>query len=88
MRETSAETILRKKLSRPNTSSANVLPLGQTKKIKFTSAFVTRSRNFVGGGSCDVLNALAAYLRYYEGTARDDWQEYVINSIVWHSCDS
>lgn len=29
----------------------------------------------VKGGTDHVLNALAAYLRYLEGTARDDWQE-------------
>ncbi|XP_074355151.1 uncharacterized protein LOC141693864 isoform X2 [Apium graveolens] len=29
----------------------------------------------VGGGTGEVLNALAAYLRYLEGTMRDDWQE-------------
>ncbi|KAJ6410681.1 hypothetical protein OIU84_007437 [Salix udensis] len=32
-------------------------------------------QNVVGGGTNSVLNALAAYLRYLEGTARDDWQE-------------
>lgn len=41
------------------------------------SAFVTRQGNLVGGGASLVLNALAAYLRYLEGTARDEWQEYV-----------
>ncbi|KAL2550232.1 DNA photolyase [Forsythia ovata] len=39
------------------------------------SAFVTRQGNLVGGGASIVLNALAAYLRYLEGTARDEWQE-------------
>ncbi|CAA3024300.1 Hypothetical predicted protein [Olea europaea subsp. europaea] len=39
------------------------------------SAFVTRQGNLVGGGASLVLNALAAYLRYLEGTARDEWQE-------------
>lgn len=39
------------------------------------SAFLTNKGNFVGGGSNLVLNALAAYLRYLEGTARDEWQE-------------
>ncbi|KAL7001665.1 hypothetical protein U1Q18_002814 [Sarracenia purpurea var. burkii] len=37
--------------------------------------FVTQRGNVVGGGTTGVLNALAAYLRYLEGTVRDDWQE-------------
>ena len=43
------------------------------------SAFITRSRDTVGGGTEAVLNALAGYLRYLEGTSRDDWQEYVMS---------
>ncbi|KAL0304149.1 UNVERIFIED_CONTAM: Pheophytinase, chloroplastic [Sesamum radiatum] len=39
------------------------------------SAFVTSQGSSVGGGSSLVLNALAGYLRYLEGTARDEWQE-------------
>ncbi|KAK6132173.1 hypothetical protein DH2020_034098 [Rehmannia glutinosa] len=39
------------------------------------SVFVTSQGSLVGGGSSRVLNALAAYLRYLEGTARDEWQE-------------
>ncbi|KAL1069905.1 hypothetical protein V6Z11_D12G297200 [Gossypium hirsutum] len=39
------------------------------------SVFVTRKGDVVGGGTNTLLNALAAYLRYLEGTARDDWQE-------------
>ncbi|XP_057798386.1 uncharacterized protein LOC131014423 isoform X4 [Salvia miltiorrhiza] len=39
------------------------------------SAFVTSQGNFAGGGSDLVLNALAAYLRYLEGTSRDEYQE-------------
>lgn len=49
----------------------------QREKLEKT-VFVSRSGNLVGGGTDVVLNALAAYLRYLEGTARDDWQEYVI----------
>lgn len=41
------------------------------------SVFISRKSNIVKGGTDVVLNALAAYLRYLEGTARDDWQEYV-----------
>ncbi|XP_027103928.2 uncharacterized protein [Coffea arabica] len=39
------------------------------------SAFVTQQKNSVGGGTGNVLNALSAYLRYLEGTARGEWQE-------------
>ncbi|XP_073124044.1 uncharacterized protein [Henckelia pumila] len=39
------------------------------------SAFITQQGNLVGGGATLVLNALAAYLRYLEGTSRDDFQE-------------
>lgn len=42
------------------------------------SAFVTSQGSLVGGGASLVLNALAAYLRYLEGTARYDFQEYVL----------
>ncbi|KAG8381484.1 hypothetical protein BUALT_Bualt06G0126600 [Buddleja alternifolia] len=39
------------------------------------SAFITRQGSIVAGGASLVLNALAAYLRYLEGTARDEYQE-------------
>lgn len=48
------------------------------------SVFVTQKGNVVGGGTNSVLNALAAYLRYLEGTARDDWQEYVVTSSFYN----
>ncbi|KAF6152606.1 hypothetical protein GIB67_013053 [Kingdonia uniflora] len=40
-----------------------------------SSLFISKEGNVVGGGTHIVLNALAAYLRYLEGTSRDDWQE-------------
>ncbi|CAL5367006.1 unnamed protein product [Camellia sinensis] len=46
---------------------------GQSKRPE--SVFVTQRGNLVGGGSTVVLKALAAYLRYLEGTIRDDWKE-------------
>ncbi|RVW35259.1 hypothetical protein CK203_085833 [Vitis vinifera] len=46
----------------------------QRKRLQ-KSVFVTSKGNLVGGGTNAVLNALAAYLRYLEGTGRDDWQE-------------
>ncbi|CAK9161061.1 unnamed protein product [Ilex paraguariensis] len=50
----------------------------QTRRPK-TSVFLTQQGNMVGGGTNLVLNGLAAYLRYLEGTSRDDWQEYVVS---------
>lgn len=44
------------------------------KRLK-NSVFGTSKGRTVAGGTKVVLNALAAYLRYLEGTARDDWQE-------------
>lgn len=51
------------------------------------SVFITQRSNVVGGGTTVVLNALAAYLRYLEGTVRDDWQEYVVTHY-FKSCVS
>lgn len=45
------------------------------------SMFAAHERSQVKGGTNTVLNALAAYLRYLEGTARDDWQEYAVASF-------
>ncbi|KAJ8560389.1 hypothetical protein K7X08_004447 [Anisodus acutangulus] len=45
------------------------------RKRPIKSAFVTQCGNIVGGGTSLVLNALSAYLRYLEGTSRDEWQE-------------
>ncbi|RZR91762.1 hypothetical protein BHM03_00019946 [Ensete ventricosum] len=42
------------------------------------SMFVSQEGSMVKGGTNSVLNALTAYLRDLEGTARDDWQEYVL----------
>ncbi|XWS61020.1 hypothetical protein CRYUN_Cryun07bG0089900 [Craigia yunnanensis] len=57
-----------KKLKLPPTSP---LPLS---KLSVTETELDWG-DIVGGGTNSVLNALAAYLRYLEGTARDDWQE-------------
>ncbi|KAL0891016.1 hypothetical protein Bca101_014999 [Brassica carinata] len=64
----SAERILMERNLEPNADEI----IG--KKVH-NSAFITRSRDSVGGGTEAVLNALAGYLRYLEGTSRDDWQE-------------
>ncbi|XP_077235482.1 DNA photolyase [Tasmannia lanceolata] len=57
-------------------SNQIILTPGTTQRKRLeNSAFLSRKENLVGGGTNLVLNALAAYLRYLEGTARDDWQE-------------
>ncbi|XP_074561653.1 uncharacterized protein LOC141817941 isoform X2 [Curcuma longa] len=43
--------------------------------VKNSSSMFTTKGSYVKGGTGVVLNALAAYLRYLEGTARDDWQQ-------------
>lgn len=81
IKETSAETflgrvMLKSRESRERSYSFRQIPSREPNK----SVFVTQKGNVVGGGTYNVLNALAAYLRYLEGTARDDWQEYVVIS--------
>ncbi|XVF09684.1 hypothetical protein REPUB_Repub07fG0116100 [Reevesia pubescens] len=77
MKEKPAEAILKEKLSKPSSgtkrNSLNVKSIERRRLDK--SVFVTKKGDIVGGGTKSVLNALAAYLRYLEGTARDDWQE-------------
>lgn len=71
------------KMSSQNISNNEV---NQRKRLE-RSAFVTQQGNFVGGGTSVVLDALAAYLRYLEGTARYEWQEYVLAAETLF-CDS
>ncbi|XAR66151.1 (6-4)DNA photolyase [Bertholletia excelsa] len=87
IKEMSAATVLFNSQFGPITSQTNGLGMSKSEETnhnssdrwarrkKAGSVFVTRSGNLVGGGTSIVLNALAAYLRYLEGTARDDWQE-------------
>ncbi|CAN1842700.1 Pheophytinase, chloroplastic [Linum perenne] len=70
VKEISTESILQRR----HKGSKSVDSSNRRKKLKNT-VFVTKEQNFIGGGSSSVLNGLAAYLRYLEGTARDDWQE-------------
>ncbi|PKI54488.1 hypothetical protein CRG98_025002 [Punica granatum] len=76
MKQTSAETILRERLSKSDEKNkvGFLSSYSERKKLK-NSFFVTKNGNTVGGGAGAVLNALHAYLRYLEGTARDNWQE-------------
>ncbi|XP_073012014.1 uncharacterized protein [Typha latifolia] len=49
---------------------------GSMRRIKSVkSMFASEKASEVRGGNDIVLEALAAYLRYLEGTAKDDWQE-------------
>uniref|UniRef100_A0A5B7B6X5 AB hydrolase-1 domain-containing protein n=1 Tax=Davidia involucrata TaxID=16924 RepID=A0A5B7B6X5_DAVIN len=87
-KETLAETILQKAQVPPN-NLIEGLGLSESRKSNQNnsiykrarskrpekSVFVTQRGNLVGGGTSVVLNALAAYLRYLEGTILDDWQE-------------
>ncbi|KAA3459777.1 (6-4)DNA photolyase [Gossypium australe] len=76
MKEMPAEVLLKENLSKSSETipkSLNDKSIEQRRLDK--SVFVTRKGDIVGGGTNTLLNALAAYLRYLEGTARDDWQE-------------
>lgn len=76
MKEMPAEVLLKENLSKSSGTipkSLNDKSIEQRRRDK--SVFVTRKGDIVGGGTNTLLNALAAYLRYLEGTARDDWQE-------------
>lgn len=91
IKDTSAEAALRKdhmklfKSGNPMLGESGLSQLRSNKqnanetqrKKPENSVFITSKRNIVAGGTDVVLNALAAYFRYLEGTARDDWQEYV-----------
>lgn len=77
MAQASAERVLMERLG--NLKGRGMEPIidGSLGKKVHKSAFITRKKDTVGGGTEVVLNALAGYLRYLEGTSRDDWQEYV-----------
>lgn len=82
IKETSAESILQIELLNPGERNRKDLSFMHTRRNQIDkSAFVTQKENMVGGGTNTVLNALAAYLRYLEGTAQDDWQEYVMTFL-------
>ncbi|XP_061353310.1 uncharacterized protein LOC133298086 isoform X2 [Gastrolobium bilobum] len=70
IKETSAETLLCREILKSSESSERSYSFRQMQ-----SREPNVTRNAVGGGTSNVLNALAAYLRYLEGTARDDWKE-------------
>lgn len=83
IKKLSAENMLQRKKQKGDSMSAeqkgddekySVSETTQRKKPE-KSAFSTSQGSFVAGGYDIVLNALAAYLRYLEGTSRDEWQE-------------
>ncbi|KAH6761249.1 DNA photolyase [Perilla frutescens var. frutescens] len=85
IKKLSAENMLQRKKQRGNLElksaewkeDSGISSVSETiqRKKPEKSAFITSQGSFVGGGSILVLNALAAYLRYLEGTSRDDYQE-------------
>ncbi|KAK1577821.1 hypothetical protein Q3G72_025116 [Acer saccharum] len=76
IKKMSAERILLEKLSQLGKRIKKNLDIEHApEKRADKSVFFIRKGNIVGGGTNSVLNALAAYLRYLEGTARSDWQE-------------
>lgn len=76
IKEISAETTLQERFSKSGQRNKDNLNFKYSKRKKLDkSVFVTQKANIVGGGTNAILNALAGYLRYLEGTARDDWQE-------------
>ncbi|XP_043716241.1 uncharacterized protein LOC122664469 isoform X2 [Telopea speciosissima] len=85
IKKISAKTILGKERISADQSMRNVNSVENSrsnldsKNIQMTrsqnSVFLSRKGNLIGCGTDILLNTLAAYLRYSEGTARDDWQE-------------
>lgn len=74
----SAETILLEKSKSGERRKRNMNVNHAPVKKPDTSVFVTQKGNIVRGGTSAILNALAAYFRYLEGTAGNDWLEYVV----------
>jgi len=87
IKETSAETLLGREMLKSSENRERSYSFRQIRSSEPNeSVFVTQKGNVVGGGTYNVLNALAAYLRYLEGTARDDWQEYVVITLFLRFC--
>ncbi|KAL0541990.1 hypothetical protein IC582_022075 [Cucumis melo] len=84
IKNTTAEAMVRAKFSKRGSNENNPSSREFRTERMGNSIFSTqRGKNFMMGGTEGVLNALAAYIRYNEGTSRDDWQalhEMVRNS--------
>ncbi|PQM37504.1 uncharacterized protein Pyn_23173 [Prunus yedoensis var. nudiflora] len=78
-KEMLTETILMKEILKPggrNIINSSFRHVQVQSKRHENSVFVTKKGHSVGGGTSNVLKALAAYLRYLEGTERDHyWKE-------------
>lgn len=85
LKNVSAEAMLQNKFQRSREGNQRIHPKYTGVKRADNSVFVTSAGNVAGGGTDVVLNALAGYLRYLEGTARGDWQEYV-ETFALYSC--
>lgn len=82
----SAETLLYREMLKSSESGERSYSFRKMRSRETKEpVFVTQLGNVVGGGTNNALNALAAYLRYLEGTARDDWQEYVVTALFLKS---
>lgn len=79
-KEMLTETILMKEILKPggrNSINLSFRHVQVQSKRHENSVFV--KGHSVGGGTSNVLKALAAYLGYLEGTERDHyWKEYVV----------
>ncbi|XP_022928782.1 uncharacterized protein LOC111435603 isoform X1 [Cucurbita moschata] len=84
IKNTTAEATVRAKFSKRGSNEKNPSSKESRTERMGKSIFSTqRGVNFLRGGTEGPLNALAAYIRYNEGTSRDDWQalhEMVRNS--------
>lgn len=75
IKNTTAEAMVRAKFSKRGSNENNPSSREFRTERMGNSIFSTqRGKNFMMGGTEGVLNALAAYIRYNEGTSRDDWQ--------------
>jgi len=98
LKRASAETVLRKEKGSQTVMKTDLIngigsPEGMSSEVTLASnnsrwklgksVFASQNGTQVRGGTDSCLNALAAYLRYLEGTARDDWQEYVMTPFLY-----
>lgn len=90
LKNTSARSILKKTLSQRKIKSNTTLSTGNGEDIEditmdsgtsgrriMNSMFASENSLEIRGGTDVTLDALAAYLRYLEGTGNASWQEYV-----------
>lgn len=75
IKNTTAEATVLAKFSKRGSNGKNPSSKQSRTERMGKSIFSTqRGVNFLRGGTEGLLNALAAYIRYNEGTSRDDWQ--------------